>query len=345
MSLANDHYYGYIHKYIVESEVTWLECAAASVCWSTMLVFYIEEPHGHLMKECIEGAQGRTHVRGNLFSFAMAWEDVYQCCREAENINCQERRQAATCSASCNTPPAMDIMLPRSETTLASLVRVCIRGGTKDLAAHLDGVTMRPHVVLQLIKILRSSGYPGYEDTGVNAQSEVEQRMKDQYVDKYGSAKFIPDAVYQIVDVRKLSGPSIVSDKVSTPPEPDMTVEAWEKTNRPAHLMAESSGRSATELHEEQKYLFKQYGRLDIVTGSVFLPQFRPQYIGMVHPYTVPIAVGGYDIPGQKRWRRPDLNLHALEEYQYQKGSHQTGSVGMVRLFDVTRGLPQRIEG
>ena len=49
-----------------------------------------------------------------------------------------------------------------------------------------------------------------------------------------------------------------------------MTVEAWEKTNRPAHLMAESSGRSATELHEEQKYLFKRYGRLDIVTGSVF---------------------------------------------------------------------------
>ena len=109
--------------------------------------------------------------------------------------------------------------------------------------------------------------------------------------------------------------------------------------------MAESSGRSATELHEEQKYLFKQYGRLDIVTGSVFLPQFRPQYIGMVHPYTVPIAVGGYDIPGQKRWRRPELNLHAVEEYQNQKGSHQTGSVGMVRLFDVARGLPQRIEG
>ena len=53
-----------------------------------------------------------------------------------------------------------------------------------------------------------------------------------------------------------------------------MTVEAWEETNRPAHLMAESSGRGATELHEEQKYLFKQYGRFDIVTGSVFYHSF-----------------------------------------------------------------------
>ena len=122
-----------------------------------------------------------------------------------------------------------------------------------------------------------------------------------------------------------------------------MTVEAWEKTNRPAHLMAESSGRSATDLHEEHKHLFKQYGQFDITTGSVFLPQFRPQYIGMVHPYTLPIAVGGYDIPGQKRWRRPELNMDALGEYQ--KDPHQTGSVGLVKLFDVTRGLPQRIEG
>ena len=237
----------------------------------------------------------------------------------------------------------MDIKLPRSEYTLASLVRVCIRGGTKDLAAHLDGVTMRPQVVLQLIKILRSSGYPGYEDKGVNAQSEVDKRMKDQYESKYGTSKFIPDAIYQIVDVRKLKGQSIVTDKVATPPEPDMAIETWERTNRPAHLMAESSGRSATDLHEEHKHLFKQYGQFDITTGSVFLPQFRPQYIGMVHPYTLPIAVGGYDIPGQKRWRRPELNLHAVEEYR--RSSNQTGSVGMVRLFDVTRGLPQRIEG
>ena len=167
--------------------------------------------------------------------------------------------------------------------------------------------------------------------------------MKEQYEDKYGTAKFIPDTIYQIIDVRKLKGPSIVSDKVATPPEPDMAVETWEKTNRPAHLMAESSGRSATDLHEEHKHLFKQYGQFDITTGSVFLPQFRPQYIGMVHPYTLPIAVGGYDIPGQKRWRRPELNMDALAEYQ--KDPHQTGSVGLVKLFDVTRGLPQRIEG
>ena len=101
--------------------------------------------------------------------------------------------------------------------------------------------------------------------------------------------------------------------------------------------------RRATELHEEYKHLFMQYGRLDITTGSVFLPQFHPQYIGMVHPYTIPIAVGGYDVPGQKRWRRPELDVDTLQNYK--KDAIHSGGVGLVKLFDVTRGLPQRIEG
>ena len=123
------------------------------------------------------------------------------------------------------------------------------------------------------------------------------------------------------MDARKLKGESIVSDKLATPPEPEMKVETWEKTERPAHLMAESSGRSASELHEEYKHLFKQYGQFNITTGSVFLPQFHPQYIGMVHPYTLPIAVGGYDVPGEKRWRRPEQDINALQSYERERRS------------------------
>ena len=69
---------------------------------------------------------------------------------------------------------------------------VCIRGGSKDLADHLRGVTMRPKVVLQLISYLRESGYLGYEFDGVNSQAKLEARMDKLYVHKYGSAEFIP---------------------------------------------------------------------------------------------------------------------------------------------------------
>ena len=138
-----------------------------------MLVFYLEEPYGQLMKECMEGAQGRTHVRGNLFSLGMAWEDVCRCCQAVEHISWRERGKQAASTGSSQETGSTNVLLPRTEETLASLVRVCIRGGNKDLAQNLDGVTMRPFVVLQLIRLLYSSGYPGYEDKGVNAERDV----------------------------------------------------------------------------------------------------------------------------------------------------------------------------
>ena len=37
-SLSNDNFTGYSARSLVDNQVTWLECAASSVCWSTMLV-------------------------------------------------------------------------------------------------------------------------------------------------------------------------------------------------------------------------------------------------------------------------------------------------------------------
>merc|ERR1711933_543928 len=83
MSLSNDHYYGHVNKYIVDNNVTWLECAASCLTWSTMLVYYLESPYGHLMDVALGKPQGRTHVKGNLFSFNMPWEDIEKCCHQA----------------------------------------------------------------------------------------------------------------------------------------------------------------------------------------------------------------------------------------------------------------------
>ena len=157
MSLSNDHYYGYVHSFLVDQQVTWLECAASSVCWSTMLVYYLEDPYGHLMKEEMGNPQGRTQVKGNLFSFNMPWEDIEKCCHRASEH-----------AASKDHWPALqqELGLPHSEDTLAMLVNVHIRGGSKDLTMHLKGLTMRVAVVQELIAILRRSGYPGYEVQG-----------------------------------------------------------------------------------------------------------------------------------------------------------------------------------
>ncbi len=94
MALANDNYYGYAHKLLVEKQITWLECAASSLVWTTIMVHYLEVPYGHLMLESMEGATARTQARGNLFSFSLPWEDIEKRCQEAElknAINAAER--------------------------------------------------------------------------------------------------------------------------------------------------------------------------------------------------------------------------------------------------------------
>ena len=185
MAIANDNYYTYVLPEIAAGEVTWLESAAASVCFSTILVCYLEEPYGHLMLETMEGAQARTHVRGNLFSFVMPWEDVAKCCEQA--LQSKASRTAYRANAKRKqTSEGRPLLLPLDEETLATLVNVHLVGGTKDLKTHLEGVTMRVEVVERLITHLRESGYAGYEKDGPNSSEEVERRLAERYTKRYG---------------------------------------------------------------------------------------------------------------------------------------------------------------
>ena len=155
MALANDNFYGYVQSLLVREQVTWLECAAASLCWSTILVYYLEDPHGHLMLESMEGAQARTQARGNLFSFILPWEDIERRCREAmETAHLIDRRTGRRATV----PDGSNIALPHDEALLATLVNIHVVGGHKDLGEHLKGATMRPAVVEALIAGLRASG-------------------------------------------------------------------------------------------------------------------------------------------------------------------------------------------
>ena len=54
----------------------------------------------------------------------------------------------------------------------------------------------------------------------------------------------------------------------------------------------------------------------------------------MAFPFTLPVAVGGYDVRGQERWRR-ETDAVACDDFKACE----------VKLYDVTRALPQRIEG
>ena len=42
MAIANDHWYGYVQEVIARLEVRWIECAAASICWTTQIIYQLD---------------------------------------------------------------------------------------------------------------------------------------------------------------------------------------------------------------------------------------------------------------------------------------------------------------
>jgi len=371
MSLANDHYYGHVHRVITKYDVTWLEMAACSTIWTTMLVYYLEMPYGHLLNAKIGKPVARTAVRGNLYSYPLAMEDMNRSIAEALQYAARAQEPAAAKLArSCHG-------LPHSEETLALLVHVQIIGGSKDLAKHIKGVTLRLHVLEELLEVMRNTGYPGYGPGDVNSAELVAQRLQARYKDpyaSYGRSAFVPKAVLAAVQITEPQSQSLVQDKAATPADaPSVAedagaaVEECLKQKQPLHHMAERSsemqGRAHLDCLHTLKSNFETCGTLDIKSGSDFVNQFVPWYLGMAFPMTLPAAVGGYDVHHEKRWRRPEdrregghglidwlrRNRHGVSgagsvDAQVEEHS-RIGDACRVKLYDFVKGLSQRIEG
>ena len=85
------------------------------------------------MTETIEGSQARTHVRGNLFSFVMPWEDIAKCCEQV--LASKEKTKSQTGVEHMDDHPAA---LPQDEETLATWVKVHIVSGSSEFMQHLS---------------------------------------------------------------------------------------------------------------------------------------------------------------------------------------------------------------
>ena len=182
--------------------------------------------------------------------------------------------------------------------------------------------------------------------------------MDQMYRRRYNADKFIPAQIENAITAaweERRGKASLIFDKNATPAEPAASVEELNATLRPLEIVAERSSRSMSEAHNEYGSVFQKFQTLDVQTGSAMLPQFRPQYIGMAFPFTWPAAVGGVDIPGQERWRRPTweeaqerlAQPFPKDMFEYWPGYEEEMVVGAaeVKIFDLTRSMSQRIEG
>ena len=75
-ALANDNWFGYPTELLYTYKVRWIEAAAASPVWTSVINYYLEADRGNLIEEHLHRPEHRTAIRGNVSSFSIPWEEV-----------------------------------------------------------------------------------------------------------------------------------------------------------------------------------------------------------------------------------------------------------------------------
>ena len=306
MSLANDNWYGYVQDIIARLNVRWIECACASICWTSQIIYHLEEPYGHLMANDMRGAEGRTAVRGTVTSFPMPAEAILR--------NLQRAMDQSTL-----------MLLPHDGTVLAILVRLHLTGKV-DAKKYLKEFEVRADVVVQLFRELVSRGFPGYVNYRID---ELEERTRKLF--KSGAAAFVPEEVLKEIEISaKTNEPRHLQrepwDKSATPAEPQSAEDKrFFETMRRQIIMSERDGNFGKDEHATDTVAFSEFSDLKIETGSELIDQWKTEYLCTAMPFTLALPVGGHDVRGRARWRRPK-------------------DAAEVELLDLVRGLPRRVE-
>ena len=143
-------------------------------------------------------------------------------------------------------------------------------------------------------------------------------------------------------------------------PESVKMIENYIQGLNSSYIVVERSTTSQANISENYKSVFAKFGDLKIQTGKDMINQHNGWYLGMAFPYTLTRAVGGYDPPNQPRWRRPETRdlptprlllqtwltpAVGIATHKLPKNHYAMGPATKVKLSDITRGLPQRIEG
>ncbi|CAK9039941.1 unnamed protein product [Durusdinium trenchii] len=165
-ALANDNWYGYPTELLYKHKVRWIEAAAASPVWTSVVTYYVEADRGHLVEETLHRAEHRSAVRGNVSSFSLPWEEVLQAFAP----------QANTSMPWTN--------LPQKPKVLQALVKITVKGMRHNEAIEwVAGARIRPWVVVALLQHLIDLQHPMCDNhiSPEKAKEEVKQRVTNIY--------------------------------------------------------------------------------------------------------------------------------------------------------------------
>ena len=308
-ALGNDNWYGYVQEWIYEMGVTWMEKTVATPFWTGLTLFTVREQHArrrHMLFDTMYQAASRIAFKGQVFSAPMDWTSMLQ------QLQQMDKNESL-------------VALPHTGTSLASMVKIQISSGLVDLNKHLKHVTVRRHVVVQLIRMFRDAGHDDYQHLDMR---DVERRaMSLADSDDPSIPHGLEEALAENENDAQCDGTGV--DKAATPAERTRSVAELARNmerTRPNILLAQRDSDARKEVEASRASAFSTFSELSLCTGSKLLDQFQGSYIPRVFHMTLPWCVGGPDLKGRGRFRR------------------LSGDAPALTLDDFTAMLPRRVE-
>ena len=231
-ALANDNFQGYMHPFIVEHKVRWIEAIAACPFLTTLVTYYVEghpkERH-HVCDEEIGQQQRAYAIRGNVFSYILPWESIL----------------ASACAV---TPAEWLNQWPHAPKIVAHLVKALfVNTGDEHSLKHLKELKIRAHILVGLGKIYIEHGQ---EDMckQPNALANYTARVSTLYpTDRFGGDGGL---IEEIEAISRACSKNIQSNNAETPFEmknaampdhqKDKTLETVFDNIRPQHVVEDS---------------------------------------------------------------------------------------------------------
>ncbi|CAL1144306.1 unnamed protein product, partial [Cladocopium goreaui] len=165
-ALANDNWVGYPTKLLYTHQVRWIEAAAASPVWTSVINYYLEADRGNLIEEHLHRPEHRTAIRGNVSSFSIPWEEVLAALAP-------DTQRATTWEK-----------LPHPPQVLQAIVKINVKGMLYNEAIEwVAGARIRPWVVIALLHHLIDLQHPMCSSplSADEAKAAVTQRVTVTY--------------------------------------------------------------------------------------------------------------------------------------------------------------------
>ena len=165
-ALANDNWCGYPTELLYTHKVRWIEAAAASPVWTSVINYYVEADRGNLIEEHLHRPEHRTAIRGNVSSFSIPWEEVLTALAP-------DTQRATTWEK-----------LPHPPQVLQAIVKINVKRMLYNEAIEwVAGARIRPWVVVALLHHLIDLQHPMCSSplSADDAKAAVTQRVTVTY--------------------------------------------------------------------------------------------------------------------------------------------------------------------